>query len=429
MKTSRAIRVCLDVRLGDGNPGGLEQAIIGLAHAFSGFDKGGVEEYLFVVDPRAADRLHSYISGPCSLLPAGTGTWRGRARRRLRQVPGLPDLRRRISVSRAPVPVLLPSDGTVEAADAHIVHFLTQGGFQTGIPSIYQPHDLQHLHFPEFFTSSQRAFREASYSALALQARKVVAMTRWGASDIAEHLGVPCEKLAVVPWASVLEAYGPPSRADLSRVCSKYSLPPAFALFPAQTWPHKNHLRLLEALAELRRQDVIVPLVAIGHENDFYRAIEERVHDLGLEESVRFLGVVDAFDVSALYHLARCLVLPSLFEGWGLPLSEALAAEVPAACSDLPVLREQAGDACLWFDPTDPRSIADSLRQVWIDERTRRELASEGRKVADRYSWARTARMFRALYRNIAGAELTTDDTALLAETSLAGRAVLEATA
>lgn len=420
--------MCLDARLGGGHSGGLEQVALGLASAFSRFDDGR-EEYLFLVDPEAANRLGPYVSGPCSLLPMGASTWRGRARRRLRRVPGLPDLRRRLTASRVPVRALLPSDGTVEAAAADVVHFVTQGGFQTRIPSLYQPHDLQHVHFPEFFTPEQRAFREATYRALARQARKVVAMTRWGAADIAGHLHVPREKLAVVPWASVLEAYGPPSSADLERVRGRYSLPAAFALYPAQTWPHKNHLTLLEALAELRRRDLVVPLVAIGHKNDFYGVVEKRIRELRLEESVRFLGFVDAVDVAALYRSARCLVLPSLFEGWGLPLSEALAAEVPAVCSDLPVLREQAGGACLWFDPTDARSVADSLRQVWVDEPTRRKLTSAGKEVAERYSWARTARKLRALYREIAEAELTSEDRALLVETACAAQPLLETSA
>ena len=425
--SKRTLRVCIETRLGVNSPGGVRQVVIGLASALSRLDDGP-EKYIFVVDPAATDWIRPYVSGQCSLQPAGTASWRGRARRHLRQLPHVADFRRRLAASYAPARLLLSSDGTVEAAAADVVHFVSQGGFRTRIPSMYQLHDLQHIHLPEFFTHHDRSFRDVSYRALARQATKVIAMTEWGARDIAMNLGVSGEKLAVVPWASVLDAYGTLSNGELARIRSQYALPRRFALYPAQTWPHKNHLRLLEALAQLRDQDIVVPLIAIGAKNDSYPLIERRTQDLGLQDSVRFLGFVDESVVGALYRLAHCLVFPSLFEGWGLPVTEALAAELPVACADLPVLREQAGDACLWFDPTDVRSIAKSLRDVWVDEATRRRLASIGHVVADRYSWSRTARTFRALYREIAGSQLTTEDYSLLEDAAFAGRSFLEPT-
>lgn len=411
------VRVCIDARLGNEQPGGVEQVVIGLASAFSQLD-GGSEKYLFLVDQATRERLSPYIAGNSSLLQAGGLTWRGYAAHRLRKVPGVRGVHRALA-SHMLFPALAPSDGTIEAAEVDLVHFVTGAGFKTRVPSLYSNHDLQHVHLPKLFSANQRAFRDATYRVLAEQAKKIVVMTQWGARDVARNLQVPRQKLAIVPWASMLGVYGPPSDSDIRQVKAQYSLPADFALYPAQTWPHKNHLELINALAELRERDLHIPLVSIGHKNDFYSVVEARVRQCGIEDNVQFLGYVPTNHVNALYRLSKCVIFPSLFEGWGLPVCEALSAGVPVACSDLPTLREYAGDACQWFDPASPTSIANSLAQVWTDETRRRELVGLGQAVSKVHNWARTARTLRALYREAVGAQLAAADLRLIRETAV----------
>jgi glycosyltransferase involved in cell wall biosynthesis len=244
----------------------------------------------------------------------------------------------------------------------------------------------------------------------------VVAQTRWGAEDLVANLDVPRRKIAVIPAASPLAAYAEPIGDDLDRVRAAYDLPDAFVLYPAQTWPHKNHLGLADAVALAAAEGTQLNVVCTGWQNDFSGTIERRVRERGLDGLIRLPGLVPEADLTALYRLARALVFPSLFEGWGFPLLEAFSVGLPVACSDIPVLREVVGPAAATFDPTRPQDIAATLRRLWEDEGLRRELARRGRARSREFSWERTARLCRAHYRRVAGVRLSEEDRALVHE-------------
>ena len=151
-----------------------------------------------------------------------------------------------------------------------------------------------------------------------------------------------------------------------------------------------------------------------GRLNEFYPVIRRRVRDLGLTGQVRFVGFVPTAEVSALYRASRAVVFPTLFEGWGLPVSEAFVAGVPVACSRVTCLPEQAGGAAVLFDPESEADIARALAEVWCDEDVRARAVARGREVVARLSWDTTAEMFRALYRRVAGRPLSARDAAVL---------------
>jgi glycosyltransferase involved in cell wall biosynthesis len=319
--------VCIDARLGGGLSGGVEQVVIGLAAGLSRLEDGS-EEYLFLSHPDHDEWLRPYIRGPSRLLIsrmeyAGEAGIVPELRRRARSLPFVRGIR--------DIP---PSDGTLERSGSRLVHFAHQEAFLTDLPSIYQPHDLQHLHLPELFSERERRRRERVYRTHCERAELVVAMTSWGRRDLIESYGLLEEKVAVVPWGSVLDEYPAPDPEDLDEIRARLSLPEAFLLFPGQTWPHKNHKSLLEALALLRDRDGIeVPVVCPGRRNHYFPRVEERARELGLEAIVRCPGFVSPLELRALYSLARGLVFPSRFEGWGLPVCEAFSAGLPVASS------------------------------------------------------------------------------------------------
>jgi glycosyltransferase involved in cell wall biosynthesis len=314
----------------------------------------------------------------------------------------------------APVPL---SDGTAERLGANVVHFPREG-FLTSIPSIYHPHDLQHVHLPEFFSDAERRHRDLWYRAFADQAAVVSVTSEWGKRDLVQNLGVPAEKIAVVPLAPALAAYGAPL-ADTQRdavLASKCIVRP-YALYSAQTWPHKNHVRLVHAIRKLNDRGLDVDLVCTGTLNENFPEIREAVAESNLQGQVRFLGYVTAGELQALYAGARCLVMPTLFEaagGFG-PVAEAFLAGVPVACSNVTSLPEQVGDAALLFDPLDEDAIASALEALWSDDELRATLTERGRANISRFSWDRVARTFRAHYRRLAGRPLEAEDVALLA--------------
>jgi glycosyltransferase involved in cell wall biosynthesis len=402
------LRVCIDARLGSGVFGGVEQVVIGVASALSALGDGD-EEYHFLTHPEHEEWLLPYLGGPCRVLHPRIGYPRRRARAiRRTAIERIP----RVGPPRA----VRSSDGTIEAAGVDAVHFPFQDAFTTEVPSLYQPHDLQHLHLPELFSRWQYERRETIYRTHCERAEAVVAMTSWGRRDFIESYGLPGEKVWVVPGASVLSAYPAPSPSDIGEIRAALSLPESFLFYPAQPWPHKNHERLLAALAEIRgRTGTTIPLVCSGAPRAAFSGVRDRARELGLEASTVFPGFVSPKELRAIYELATALVFPSRFEGWGLPVCEAFSAGLPVASSSATGLPDLVGDAGLVFDPTDTERIADSVQRLWESEELRRDLAKRGRERGARFSFDHTARLFRAHYRRIGGQSLAEEDRILLA--------------
>lgn len=416
------MRVCLDARLISGTAGGVESVVIGLAYGLSRLADGD-EEYLFLAYRDADEWIRPYVSGPCHMLYGPKTPQQSAWARTLKtKTPRIHQLWRRLSpVSERWKIGMLWSDGTIERAGVDIMHFTHQVGFRTRVPSIYHPHDLQHLHFPQFYSLGRRLVREIVYRRFCRQARMVAAQTSWLKRDLIRHYGLPEAKVQVVPFAPVSVSYPNPSEKDMEAVRQKYALPQAFIFYPAQTWTHKNHLGLLEALAILRdRYGTTVPFVSSGRlYRPFFPKIETRINELGLNGQVQFLGFVNPLELQCLYKLCRSVIIPTKFETVSGPLWEAFLSGTPAACSNVTSLPEQAGDAALIFDPDRPAEIAGAIHRLWTDETLRQILVRRGHTKLGHFSWERTARLFRAHYRRIAHRPLTEEDRALLAAAPL----------
>jgi glycosyltransferase involved in cell wall biosynthesis len=409
------LRVCIDARLTSGY-GGVEQAVIGLAAGLCQLDDGD-DEYLFLVNRGEEDWLTPYLSGPSSVLYARQPPRHMRPPGRLRSAVA----RRAPFVQTAwhkipPLPGSLPrelprSDGTIENAGVDVVHFPFPMAFVTEVPSVYQPTDLLHRHYPEMVGARGTRLRDFTYRGFCAQTTLVVMQTSWGRRDLISHYGVPEEKVVVVPGGSVLSQYPDATPGDLRALRERLSLPDSFVFYPAHTWPQKNHVRLLEALALLRDRDgVVVPLVCSGSLNNFFGPIERAVRELRLSDQVRFLGFVNPHDLRCLYELSTAMVFPSKHEGWGLPLSEAMASGTPIACSTAAGVPDVVGDAALLFDPDSSEEMAAAIDRLWRNPSLRAEVARRGERRAELLSLDRMALVFRAHYRRLAGRPLTPAD-------------------
>jgi glycosyltransferase involved in cell wall biosynthesis len=405
------LRVCLDARISSGVAGGVEQAIIGLASGLSALDDGD-EEYFFLVTA-GEERWITPFTGDAGLLR--TAPYDGGLKRGALGVAPLRVAWRHLSPLLGSRTVSVPlSDGTVERAGIDVMHFTTQGGFRTEVPSLYQPWDLQHVHLPQFFTPRERLKREVQYAALCHQAELVVTASSWVRADVEREFDLPAEKTAVIPAAPALAAYPVPSTEELASIRDRLALPDAFLLYPAATFRHKNHLRLVEAVARLRGEGLRVEVVCSGIQTDDYKRVAAAVAKQRLDDQIRFVGFVSPLELQALYRLARGVVLPTLFEGFGLPLVEAFLAGAPVACSAVTSLPEQAGDAALLFDPTSVDEIARSMQRLWEDADLRRALAERGRERVATLTWDEIARTYRAHYRSIGGRKLSDEDRSLI---------------
>jgi glycosyltransferase involved in cell wall biosynthesis len=249
--------------------------------------------------------------------------------------------------------------------------------------------DLQHEYHPEFFTAQELDERRRVFGASIARADHMIAISEHTRRTILERYGIAPERVSTGHLAAD-PAFHPErwEPASLPRVLRKYDLQPGYLLFPANTWPHKNHLRALEALQQLRDAHGLRPLLVLtGARKQGEDALREACARLGLESQVRFLGYCPLEDMPALYRGARALFYPSLFEGFGIPVVEAMWCGCPVVCSDRTSLPEIAGEAALLFDPLSPDEMASALRRVLADEALRDALSERGRRRAKDFSW------------------------------------------
>jgi glycosyltransferase involved in cell wall biosynthesis len=411
------LRICVDARIIGGIHGGIQQFVQGLAVGLSKLESES-EEYCFLtyrdaqdwISPNLDDRFQIIsvpgpfpMSWPESVFLKFPGNW-------LLLKLLLPFL----EYFQMIVPA---SDGAPERNGIHLVHFTTQSGFLTNIPSIYHPHDLLHLHYPHYLPKWVVMKRDITYRKLCKQAKIVVSASNWVKGDIKKYYHIPEEKLAVVPLAPPTETYPNPSAEDLLHVKKKFCLPDQFIFYPAQTWPHKNHIGLLDALSVLReKKGLTIPFVSSGKINSFFDTIQERIDELKLGGQARFLDFISPLELSCLYRLCRFVVIPTKFEAGSFPLWEAFETGVPVACSNVTSLPSQAGGAALLFDPLNTEQMVEAITRLWFDEALRRDLVLKGHKQVQKYTWLNCAMHFRAIYRKISGRPLTEEDKQLLQE-------------
>jgi glycosyltransferase involved in cell wall biosynthesis len=404
-------KIGIYAKLVDGRSGGVQQFIIGLAQGLSKLE-ASQNEYIFFVYSNQSTWLTPYIAGNCRVLPDGIAPFSPKWRQRLKNNTILRRLWHRYLANRRPVTVP-HSDGTIERMGIDLMHFTTQLGFLTDVPTIYHPWDLQHIHLPYFFTAYELQQRDTLYATLCGQAKMVSVASSWIKRDVLNHFDLDAQKIQIVPMASVLADYPQPSDETVEALWDQ--LPERFAYYPAQTWEHKNHIRLIQALAILRDDlKVHVPVVFSGTVNTHGKKIMQEVNRLKLNDQVTFLGYVTTEEVQALYKLCTLLVFPSRFEGWGLPISEAMSAGVPIACSMATHLPELVGNAGLTFDADDANAIAQTLAKIWRDESLSAQLAENALKRSQQFSWDRTARLFDAHYTRVLGEKLSPEHRALL---------------
>jgi glycosyltransferase involved in cell wall biosynthesis len=316
-----------------------------------------------------------------------------------------------------PRPNARKSDAILTRYGADVVHFTYPIAFPTSAPYLFEPWDLQHRHYPELFEPAEWRQRDQAYRAGCEQAALVVTATRWTKHDIVEQYGISASKIAVIPRGPAT----PPKRPDevtIRRVRAELKLPERFAFFPAMSFPHKNHLRLFEALAILRdRHGMTLPLVCTGRPYEpYWPTILDGVRRHRLEGQVHLPGAVSDDHLAAVFASASLLVYPSIFEGLGLPILEALEYGLPVLASNATCLPEVGGEAARYFDPHQTESIVEALlaalREPDLAEQTRRAAPA----VLARFSWPKAAATFVACYRAVAGVPLSPEQRALYDE-------------
>jgi len=279
-----------------------------------------------------------------------------------------------------------------------LLHFpYTIFPFAAPRPIVFSLHDIIPIRLPQFFTLRQRCLYRASLALALRRADFVICSSEATKSDLQCLMHVDRSRLYVVPLG-VDEAFHLSSAKSSEKIRAEFNLPDEYVLYVGSNKPHKNLPMLIEAYAQLHTAPTLVIAGAIDRRFNQEKKNAER---LELGERVRFLGALPEEVLPALYSGARAFVFPSLCEGFGLPVLEAMACGTPVACSDIPSLRETASDAALFFDPHDRHSIAFALERIIRDERLREDLQASGSKRAAEMNWDVVAKQTLEVYRAV----------------------------
>ena len=284
-----------------------------------------------------------------------------------------------------------------------LIHSLgTTAPVVSPVPSVVTVLDLIYHHYPETFPRASRLGLRLLVPAGARRAERVIAISEAGKQDLVETLGVDPGKIDVVYLGAGQDRRAQPTderslRARLGLGERKLVLTVSAAL------RHKNLDRLVEAFATIApRHDAA--LVIVGHAGLERDALLARAGAAGVADRVRFTGWIDESDLEGLYEAALVFAYPSLIEGFGMPVLEAMRRGLPVACSNVSALPEVAGDAAELFDPYDPAAIAAAIDRLLVDGARRDELIAKGRGRVPEFTWERAALGTLESYRRALGA-------------------------
>ncbi len=251
--------------------------------------------------------------------------------------------------------------------------------YQVPVPALVSIYDLMHRYEHRFMEVSENGgyrLRESLYRNICKWAKGILVDSRIGKQHVIESYGVESSKVYVLPYVAPSYMYSAQVPDDFE---SKYKLPAKFIFYPAQFWEHKNHKSLIGAISKLRLVIPDLRLVLVGSKKNGYESAVKLVHDLGIQDSVFFLGYVPDEYMPEFYRRARALVMPTFFGPTNIPPLEAFVTSCPVAISNIYGIPEQLGDAALYFNPESVDEIAQCIEKLWHDDDLRKRLVQKGK--------------------------------------------------
>jgi glycosyltransferase involved in cell wall biosynthesis len=273
--------------------------------------------------------------------------------------------------------------------------------FNSRRPTVLTMHDIQHVHHPEFFSWPRLLSRNITYGLSARHASYLQANSQYTKRDFLAHFPeLSPEHIEVIPVGVNIERFAAPGASD--DVCKRYALPERFLFYPAQLWPHKNHITVLRALKQIENEKGLkIPLILTGAEYQAASSIFSFVANQSMGY-VRHLGKVPSQDMVGLYHKASFVIAAGLYESSSAPTLEAAAAGTPIIASRIPPFEELAQVLQLnLFDPLDVEGLARLIFELWSDGETAAAQAAVNRRQITCYSFENTALKYMRLFERI----------------------------
>ena len=393
--------VLIDARFIPGSSGGVETVAMGLASGLSEIKFDDIE-IKFLVLEQHCEWIRNFTNSDLIFVQDSRNWFLKEVRDKIKF--------HRYRWSKGHFSQLPVRDKKIEKLSPDLVHFVFQRGYKTASDFLYQPHDLQHLHYPGFFSPKVIRDRETKYRYLSSHSKNIVVGTQWIKNDVLDKYGVEYSKVKVVPLAPYFHPVESESleNGGFSEIRFK-----KFIFYPAAPWPHKNHSIIFSALSQLRKKGLIIPIVLSGPRSTGVN-LSHVIEELGIQDQVQDIGFVSDKQLQQLYKSATALVMPSLFEAESLPVWEAFAAGTPVLCSNVTSMPDQIGNAGLLFNPFDVQDLIEKLERIWDDIDLRIELASRGSLRLSHISWRETALRYLTLYRTSMSLPTSISDLATL---------------
>ncbi|MBT2689114.1 glycosyltransferase family 4 protein [Bacillus sp. ISL-47] len=273
------------------------------------------------------------------------------------------------------------------------------------IPVVAVIHDVLHTSYPDF-VSGDLEWNNQYYQKFTPNFDAMITVSSFSKEAIVRNLGIPEEKIHVIYEDAPSVFSSPPDLKTKEAVREKYRLPDAYAFYPASYNPHKNHHSLLNAFLLLKEKyNMPLSVVLTGYfykGNKVYEEVLQFIKKNKLEAFVKLLGYIPAKEMPYLYYNSSFIVFPSLYEGFGIPLVEAMKTGTPIVCSDRGSIPEITGGAALMFNPEDPEEMALQMLQV---HDKKQELIKKGAERAKTFSWKKSAQDTLAVFRSVLSQE------------------------
>lgn len=299
---------------------------------------------------------------------------------------------------------VLPDYLKKNPVDVFHTQYITPFFVPRNIKIITHIHDISFFAHPEFIKKSDLFFLKALIPVSLKRANKIIAVSQFTKDEIVKHYKIDPEKIEVV-YNAVNEDFlrSDYSGNELFDIRKKYNLPEEYALYIGTLQPRKNIPMLVESFSKIKEKFPKIKLVLVGNRkaHNFDTRIDETIEKLKISDEVVFSGFVDEKEKGALFQLAKVFVFPSLYEGFGIPILEAMSQKLPVLVSDIPVHREIAGDGALYFNPGNIDEMQEKLYNILADENLRENLVNLGLKRLDFFSWKKSAEKIFEIYQKL----------------------------
>ena len=277
-------------------------------------------------------------------------------------------------------------------------HELPIGIEGIAVQSIVTIHDLIYIRYPEYFKKIDRLIYDRKFRHACQVANRIHAISKQTKRDLVEFFEIPEEKIQVIYQSINPIFFRKADQSQKQQIRKKYQLPQKFLMTVGTVEERKNLMALVEGMLSA---NIYIPLVVVGKPTDYQLKVQKLIeHDFNRLQVFFFSSIEDA-ELAVLYQMAKVMIYPSIFEGFGLPVAEAQASGCPVVTSNTSSLPEAGGDAALYIDPQKPEEIGQAIRQLLDNSVLRKSLIAKGKINAQRFTQEKYSRQLKQLYNSI----------------------------